>query len=66
VGATIILLNITLLINSIVIKVKEYEPEMKLIWGHGHSNRIYPITKNKNSSIAFSLIEKIGRLIFPL
>ncbi|MBC7865639.1 MAG: SRPBCC domain-containing protein [Bacteroidia bacterium] len=48
------------------LKVKEFEPEKKLVWGDGQGNRIYTITKNGNGSVTFSMTEKIGGLMFPM
>jgi uncharacterized protein YndB with AHSA1/START domain len=48
------------------LKVKEFEPEKRLVWGSGQGNRIYTITKNTDGSITFSMTEKIGGLMFPM
>ena len=48
------------------LKVKEFEPEKKLVWGDGQGNRVYTIIKNVNGTITFSMTERIGGLLFPL
>jgi len=47
------------------LKVKELEPEKKMVWGDGKGNRVYTITKNGNG-VTFTMTEKIGGLMFPL
>lgn len=47
------------------LKVKELQPNEKLIWGDAMGNRIYTLTKT-DSGILFSMTEKIGGLMFPL
>ena len=48
------------------LKVKEFEPEKKLVWGDGQGNRTYTITKNANGTLTFTMTEKIGGLMFPM
>ncbi len=48
------------------LKIKEFEPEKKLVWGDGQGNRIYTITKNGNGIVTFRMTEKIGGLMFPM
>jgi uncharacterized protein YndB with AHSA1/START domain len=48
------------------LKVKEFEPGKKLVWGDGQGSRVYTITKNGNDAVTFSMSEKIGGLMFPL
>ena len=52
--------------RSFKLKVKELEPEKKLVWGDGQGNRVYTITKKGNGTITFTMTEKIGGLMFPL
>jgi len=47
------------------LKVKELEPEKRMVWGDGKGNRIYSITKNGNG-VTFTMTEKIGGLMFPM
>ena len=48
------------------LKIKEFEPEKRLVWGDGQGNRVYTITKNGNGTVTFTMDEKIGGLMFPL
>ena len=48
------------------LKVKEFEPEKRMVWGDGKGNRVYTITKSENGSLTFSMTEKIGGLMFPM
>lgn len=48
------------------LKVKEFEPEKRLVWGDGQGNRIYSITRKEAGRLVFSMNEKIGGLMFPL
>ena len=48
------------------LKIKEFDPNKKLVWGDGKGNRIYTITPNSNGTVTFSMDEKIGGLMFPM
>lgn len=48
------------------LKVKEFEPEKKLVWGDGQGNRVYTITKNGSGTVTFTMTEKIGGVMFPM
>jgi uncharacterized protein YndB with AHSA1/START domain len=48
------------------LKVKEFIPEKRLVWGDAMGNRIYTVTNNNNGTVTFSMNEKIGGPIFPL
>jgi uncharacterized protein YndB with AHSA1/START domain len=48
------------------LKIKEFEPNRRLVWGDGQGSRVYSIKDNNNGTITFSMSEKIGGLIFPL
>lgn len=48
------------------LKVKEFVPAKRLVWGDAQGNRIYTITNNNNGTATFSMSEKIGGPIFPL
>lgn len=65
-GETIKLKSILDAKRTFKLKVKEFEPEKKLVWGDGQGNRIYTITKKDSGTITFSMTEKIGGLMFPL
>lgn len=47
------------------LKVKEVQPEQRLVWGDGQGNRVYTVAKS-GSGTAFTMTEKIGGLFFPL
>ena len=48
------------------LKIKEFEPEKRLVWGDAMGNRTYSITKGDASGVRFSMVEKIGGPLFPL
>ena len=47
------------------LKVKEFVPNQKLVWGDGLGKRTYTL-KNVGEATEFSMTEKIGGLMFPL
>jgi len=47
------------------LKIKEFVPEKRLVWGDGMGSRVYLIDKNSNG-VLFSMSEKIGGPLFPL
>ena len=48
------------------LKVKEFEPEQRLVWGDSQGSRVYTISKSGATAITFTMTEKIGGLFFPL
>lgn len=48
------------------LKIKEFEPEKRLVWGDAQGNRVYSLTKGEAGSVHFSMAEKIGGPLFPL
>ncbi|MEZ4772939.1 MAG: SRPBCC domain-containing protein [Bacteroidia bacterium] len=48
------------------LKIKELEPEKRLVWGDGQGNRIYTLATQANGMVTFSMVEKIGSPMFPL
>ncbi|HYD22388.1 MAG TPA: SRPBCC domain-containing protein [Flavipsychrobacter sp.] len=48
------------------LKVKELEPEQRMVWGDGKGNRVYTLAKNSDNTITFTMSEKIGGLMFPM
>jgi uncharacterized protein YndB with AHSA1/START domain len=48
------------------LKVKEFVPGQRLVWGDGQGNRVYTLTKNANGTTDFSMTEKIGGAMFPM
>jgi len=47
------------------LKVKEFVPEKRLVWGDGMGSRVYSLDK-KSNGVLFSMSEKIGGPLFPL
>ena len=64
-GETIRLKSILDVKRTFKLKVKEFEPEKRLVWGDAMGKRVYSLTKNKNTT-SFSMTEKIGGPLFPL
>lgn len=48
------------------LKVKEFQPNERLVWGDGMGKRIYSLQKTADGKTAFSMNEKIGGPMFPL
>ncbi|MEM7369137.1 MAG: SRPBCC domain-containing protein [Bacteroidota bacterium] len=48
------------------LKVKELQPESRLVWGDGKGSRIYSLEDKGNGTVRFSMSEKIGGLMFPM
>jgi len=48
------------------LKVKEFLPESKLVWGDAMGSRVYTLEKKGNELTIFSMSEKIGGPLFPL
>lgn len=48
------------------LKVKEFDPEKRLVWGDGQGSRVFTIAEKGSGSAVFSMAEKIGGLMFPL
>jgi uncharacterized protein YndB with AHSA1/START domain len=47
------------------LKVKEFVPNQKLVWGDAMGQRTYTL-EQKDSQILFTMTEKIGGFMFPL
>ncbi|PCJ80800.1 MAG: polyketide cyclase/dehydrase [Bacteroidetes bacterium] len=47
------------------LKIKEFEPNKRMVWGDRKGNRIYTIEENKRV-VTFTMSEKIGGLMFPM
>jgi uncharacterized protein YndB with AHSA1/START domain len=47
------------------LRVKEFQPERRLVWGDGQGTRVYAISPN-GKGVTFTMEEKIGGLMFPL
>ncbi|HJR78917.1 MAG TPA: SRPBCC domain-containing protein [Anaerolineales bacterium] len=48
------------------LKVKEFVPEKRLVWGDAMGSRVYTLNKGEGGSTLFSMAEKIGGPLFPL
>ena len=48
------------------LKVKEFVPGKRLVWGDGQGKRQYVLTDNGNGKVTFSMTEKIGGFMFPM
>lgn len=48
------------------LKVKEFVPEERLVWGDAMGNRTYTLGRGDGSSVVFTMREKIGGPMFPL
>ncbi len=48
------------------IKVREMEPEKRMVWGDGQGTRTFTLSKNKEGVWNFAMTEKIGGLLYPL
>lgn len=48
------------------LKVKEFAPETRLVWGDGKGNRVFTIEKNNDSGVTVTMTEKIGGFMFPM
>ena len=48
------------------LNIKELEPERRLVWGDRQGNRVYTLTKGEGDAVIFSMVEKIGGLMFPM
>jgi uncharacterized protein YndB with AHSA1/START domain len=48
------------------LKVKEFEPDNRLVWGDAMGNRVYTLKSIGNNLTNFTMIEKIGGPLFPL
>jgi len=47
------------------LKVKEFVPEKRFVWGDSQGNRVYTLDKNAGG-VLFTMSEKIGGPLFPL
>jgi len=48
------------------LKVREFVPEQRLVWGDSQGSRVYTLRKGDGGSVLFSMTEKIGGPLFPL
>ena len=48
------------------LKVKEFVPNKRLVWGDAQGSRVYTLDKGSGNSLLFTMTEKIGGPLFPL
>jgi uncharacterized protein YndB with AHSA1/START domain len=48
------------------LRVKEFVPEKRLVWGDAMGTRVYTLDKVKPGEVRFTMSEKIGGPLFPL
>ena len=48
------------------LKVKEFVPEQRLVWGDAMGTRVYTLTRGDAITTHFTMTEKIGGPLFPL
>ena len=48
------------------LKVKEFLPNQRLVWGDAQGNRVYTIDRGSGKSVRFTMSETIGGPLFPL
>ncbi len=48
------------------LKVKEFVPDSRLVWGDVMGNRVYSLIKNDDGAVLFTMTEKMGGPLFPL
>jgi uncharacterized protein YndB with AHSA1/START domain len=48
------------------LKVKEFVPEKRLVWGDAMGSRVYTLQKGSENSTLFTMSETIGGPLFPL
>ncbi|HMR97903.1 MAG TPA: SRPBCC domain-containing protein [Anaerolineales bacterium] len=64
-GATIELKSTLDAKRTFKLKVKEFVPEKRLVWGDAQGSRVYSLEKS-GSGTQFSMSERIGGPLFPL
>lgn len=47
------------------LKIKEFVPDQRMVWGDGQGNRVYTLTQEGNQT-RFTMTEKIGSPMFPM
>ena len=65
-GGTVELKSILDEKRTFKLKVKEFVPEKRLVWGDAMGSRVYMLTRGNGGSTHFSMTEKIGGPLFPL
>src|SRR5215211_5900240 len=65
-GETIELKSILDEKRTFKLKIKEFIPEKRLVWGDNQGSRVYSLEKSSGNGILFTMTEKIGGPLFPL
>ena len=65
-GGTVELKSILDEKRTFKLKVREFVPEKRLVWGDAMGSRVYTLTRGDGGSTHFSMTEKIGGPLFPL
>lgn len=65
-GGTIELKSILDEKRTFKLKIKQFVPEKRLVWGDAMGSRVYTLDKSEGGSMLFSMTEKIGGPLFPL
>ena len=65
-GGTVELKSILDEKRTFKLKVKEFVPEKRLVWGDAMGSRVYTLTRGNGGGTHFSMVEKIGGPLFPL
>jgi uncharacterized protein YndB with AHSA1/START domain len=65
-GGTVELKSILDEKRTFKLKIKEFVPEKRLIWGDALGSRMYTLVKGDGNSTHFSMTETIGGPLFPL
>ncbi len=48
------------------LKIKEWEPNKKLVWGDAMGQRVFTLSNGQPGNVTFTMTEKIGGPLFPL
>ncbi|MFE4196447.1 SRPBCC domain-containing protein [Paenarthrobacter sp. NPDC056912] len=48
------------------LKIKEFEPSRRLVWGDALGSRVYTLTETNSGQTLFDMTERIGGPVFPL
>lgn len=48
------------------LKVKEFQPKRRLVWGDSKGERIFTLSELPDGSVRFNMSEKIGGIMFPM
>jgi uncharacterized protein YndB with AHSA1/START domain len=65
-GGTVELKSILDEKRTFKLKIKEFVPEKRLVWGDAMGSRAYTLTPGESGVTIFTMTEKIGGPLFPL